>query len=140
MVVPALERINSTIIVYSILSLTVIRMLPVAFSLIGMKLRPLTILFLGWFGPRGVASILFGLLVLERHDIVGHEEIFMAVVVVVFVSVFAHGLSALPAANYYADHAKSLPNQNIPELHPITEMPIRYHHHHHNHKLREKRQ
>ena len=59
LIIPAFSHININIIIYSILSLTIIRMLPVMISLIGKKLKFSTVLFLGWFGPRGLASILF---------------------------------------------------------------------------------
>lgn len=68
MLIPALERINLTIVFYGVLSLTLVRMLPMAISLIGAKLRPMTVLFLGWSGPRSIASILYVLTVLETEN------------------------------------------------------------------------
>jgi NhaP-type Na+/H+ or K+/H+ antiporter len=52
--------------VYALLSLTVIRMLPVALSLMGSHLRGVSVLFMGWFGPRGLASIVLGLIVVAE--------------------------------------------------------------------------
>ncbi len=86
---------------YAIASLTVVRMLPVAISLIGTKLRPMSFVFLGWFGPRGLASVLFAFLVLEQ-DVPGHETILQVVVLTVILSVFAHGATAWPSSKVYA--------------------------------------
>ena len=71
-------------------------------SLIGAGLRPVTHLFLGWFGPRGLASILFGLLILDRLAIDNREPMLTVVVLTVLLSVFAHGITAVPAARAYA--------------------------------------
>ena len=125
MVLPELDHLNGMIILYGILSLTVIRMLPIALSLIGMKFQWDTLLFLGWFGPRGIASVIFGLLVLERHDVEGVEEIFIIVVVTVLMSVVAHGLTAVPAANAYGDKAESMADEDMPEMMPVPEMRVR---------------
>ena len=53
-------------IIYALLSLTVVRMVPVALAVIGTRLRPVTVVFMGWFGPRGLASVVFTLLALEE--------------------------------------------------------------------------
>ena len=63
---------------YAILSLSVIRMIPIAISLIGAGLRLPTKLFLGWFGPRGLASILFVLLILEDSGVAHGTELLLA--------------------------------------------------------------
>ena len=59
-------QFNALHAVYAILSLTVVRMLPVAIALIGTRLSRATVLFMGWFGPRGLASIVLGLVYLEH--------------------------------------------------------------------------
>ena len=71
-----LDHVNVTFVTYAVLSLTVIRMIPIALSLLGSGIRLPTSLFLGWFGPRGLASILFVLLILEEFDISHRAEIF----------------------------------------------------------------
>ena len=82
---------------YGLLSLTVVRMLPVAVALIGLGLRPSTIALVGWFGPRGLASIILALVVIEEEpELTGINAIFLVVTVTVLLSVFAHGLSAVP--------------------------------------------
>jgi sodium/hydrogen antiporter len=88
---------------YAILSLTVVRMLPVAVALVGTRLSRATVLFMGWFGPRGLASIVLGAVYLEHA---GHAHgagtIRLAVIVTVLLSIFAHGLSAMPGIGLYA--------------------------------------
>ena len=123
---PMLGQLNWLIALYGVLSLAVVRMLAVAFSLIGAGLQPDTFLFLGWFGPRGLASIVFGLLALERSNIAGREEIFAIVIATVLLSVFAHGLTAAPGTNWYAARAEEMKAEpDMAEFVPVTEMPVR---------------
>ena len=87
---------------YAALSLTVVRMLPVAIALIGTRLNRATVLFMGWFGPRGLASIVLGLVYLEQEaHLPGESTIRLTVMMTVWLSIFAHGLSALPGINFY---------------------------------------
>jgi NhaP-type Na+/H+ or K+/H+ antiporter len=85
---------------YAVLSLTVIRMLPVFVSLTGMGLSVADKLFLGWFGPRGLASIVFIVIVLNEN-LPGGQTLQQTVVWTVILSVVAHGLSANPLASLY---------------------------------------
>lgn len=95
---------------YAVLSLTVVRMLPVAVALIGARLSRATVLFIGWFGPRGLASIVLGLVYLEQHTHQpGESTIRFAVMATVLLSIFAHGLSALPGMAFYARKISTLP-------------------------------
>lgn len=87
--------------VYGGLSLTIIRMAPVALSMIGMGLRPATIGFLGWFGPRGLASILFSVLLIHELPVPHSELIVQIVIVTVLLSVLAHGVTAAPLSTLY---------------------------------------
>ena len=90
-------------IVYAVLSLTIIRMGPVALSLVGTHLRRDTIALIGWFGPRGLASVTF-LLVAFDHLGSTHpatESLLRVVTWTILLSVFAHGLSAGPAGTWY---------------------------------------
>ena len=95
-----LDRVDPLMLVYAVLSLTVVRMLPVALSLLGSGLDCKTVLFVGWFGPRGLASLVFALLALEALGPVSDEAVAI-VTVTVLVSVLAHGLSAAPLAGRY---------------------------------------
>ena len=95
--------------VYAIVSLTVVRMLPVAIALTGTRLSRPTLLFMGWFGPRGLASIVLGLVYLEHatHQ-PGESTIRLAVMMTVLLSIFAHGLSARAGINFYAGKVEAL--------------------------------
>lgn len=93
------------IVLYSVLSLTVVRMLPVFLVLGGLGLRADERLFIGWFGPRGLASIVFAVIVLNEH-LPGGNTISMTVVCTIIMSVVAHGLSANPLANALASRVK----------------------------------
>jgi NhaP-type Na+/H+ or K+/H+ antiporter len=97
-----LPEITSQVIGYALLSLTVLRMLPVAISALGVGLPWDTVALAGWLGPRGLASIVFAILALD--DIGGEQGRFVVTVVAVTValSVLAHGLSAGPLAQWYA--------------------------------------
>ena len=85
----------------NVLSLTVVRMVPVAISLIGSRLQLPTWIFLGWFGPRGLASILFALLVLGERQSQLASELMATVAATVLLSVLLHGITAAPAARWY---------------------------------------
>jgi len=94
---------------YAVLSLTLVRMLPVAIALIGTRLSPASVVFMGWFGPRGLASIVLGLVYLEQEmHLPGEAAIRFAVMATVMLSIFAHGLTALPGINLYARKIASL--------------------------------
>ena len=111
-------------IVYAVLSLTVIRMLPVAIALIGTHLRRATVAFMGWFGPRGLASVVFTLLALEKIER-GGAMLLQTVTWTILLSVALHGISASPlAARYGASIAKA---GKIPEKAPAGEPQIRIH-------------
>ncbi len=88
-------------LIYALASLTVIRMVPVAISLIGAKLDWQTIAFIGWFGPRGIASVLYLLMALAAIGFVGYEQIMSVIVLTVAISVYAHGISAVPLSRRY---------------------------------------
>ena len=91
----SLDAFSWQVVLYAILSLTVVRMLPVFLVLGGMNLRPDQKLFMGWFGPRGLASIVFAVIVLNAHLPGGHT-IAMTAVCTILLSVILHGLSANP--------------------------------------------
>jgi NhaP-type Na+/H+ or K+/H+ antiporter len=94
------ERIDVLMVVYAVLSLTVVRMVPVALALIGARMDRSTVLFVGWFGPRGLASLVFALLALEALGSVADEAVAL-VSATVMLSVVVHGLSAGPLARRY---------------------------------------
>jgi len=96
----AAEYFSWDALCYAVLSLTVIRMLPVYVSLTGTGLTVSDKLFLGWFGPRGLASIVFVVIVLNER-LPGEETLKQTVVWTIILSILAHGLSANPLANLY---------------------------------------
>lgn len=101
--------------IYALLSLTVIRILPVAISLLGTRLSGATVLFMGWFGPRGLASIVLVLVYLEHHaGHPGESTIRLAAMATVLLSIFLHGLSARPGIELYAGQVARL-SRTAPE-------------------------
>jgi NhaP-type Na+/H+ or K+/H+ antiporter len=91
------------VLLYALLSLTAIRMLPVAISLLRTRLTWVSILFAGWFGPRGLASIVLGLIVVaEAPRLTGRDEIETAVASTVLLSVLLHGITSTPLSAAYA--------------------------------------
>jgi NhaP-type Na+/H+ or K+/H+ antiporter len=109
------QQFNWSHLLYAVISLTVVRMLPVAIALTGTRLNRATVLFMGWFGPRGLASIVLGLVFLEQGtQQPGAPTIRLAVMMTVLLSIFAHGFSALPGINLYAAKVATLA-ANAPE-------------------------
>lgn len=99
---PSLSNMSWQVVLYAALSLTVIRMVPVALAMVGSRLQPVSVLFLGWFGPRGLASIVLAGLVVESSEIPGAEVIVTVVTVTVGISVFAHGATSWIGSQSYA--------------------------------------
>jgi NhaP-type Na+/H+ or K+/H+ antiporter len=99
---PALSELTWRLALYAVLSLTVVRMIPVALALLGSNARAPTVGFLGWFGPRGLASIVFAVIVIEESRLPHEHLIVLAIYVTVGLSVLAHGLTAAPLAARYA--------------------------------------
>jgi sodium/hydrogen antiporter len=99
-----------TVIAYAVLSLTVVRMVPVALALIGTGLRRDTVAFMGWFGPRGLASVVFALLVYDGLDGSSRAVALGRVATwTILLSVVAHGLSSGPLAAWYARRLAQAP-------------------------------
>jgi NhaP-type Na+/H+ or K+/H+ antiporter len=115
---PALRDLTWQIALYAMLSLTLVRMLPVAIAMLGTSARRPTVAFLGWFGPRGAASIVFALLLLEEETALPSQDLILTTVfVTVGLSVLAHGVTAAPLATRYADwlDARSARSETAPE-------------------------
>ncbi len=117
--------INPFTVVYAILSLTLIRMVPVALSLIRTGLKPASVLFMGWFGPRGLASVVLLLIMLnETPGLPGLKTISEVVSLTVLFSVFAHGITADPLSRWYASQVAAMP-QDAHERRETGENPTR---------------
>ena len=114
-------------LLYALLSLTVVRMLPVALSMIGSGLRRDTVLLMGWFGPRGLASVVFGLLATAsfQEEGVPVEPLATVVTLTVLFSIFAHGFSARPLVNWYARRLDQAEAADV-ELAEVPEMRLRH--------------
>jgi NhaP-type Na+/H+ or K+/H+ antiporter len=106
---PVLGDVTWSIALYAVLSLTVVRLVPVAIAMFGTDARPPTVAFLGWFGPRGLASIVFAVLVLEEGGLPHDDLILVTTYFTIGLSVLAHGLTAAPLANRYAAWFESHP-------------------------------
>ncbi len=108
---PALKHVSWQIALYAVLSLTLVRMLPVAIALIGTRAERPTVGFLGWFGPRGLASIVFAVIVVEEAHLPGTETILLTTYLTIGLSVVAHGITAAPLAARYARWYESHPRE-----------------------------
>ena len=121
-VVPAFESLTWQTVLYAVLSLTVLRMAPVALALAGRKLGLTAVAFVGWFGPRGLASVVFALLALE--DIGKPAGAAVSVIAfTVLLSVVAHGLTANPLARRYGPRLAVTPGR--PDDAGVPPLPAR---------------
>jgi NhaP-type Na+/H+ or K+/H+ antiporter len=123
---PALAALTWEAALYAVLSLTVVRMLPVAVSLIGTRARPPTVGYVGWFGPRGLASIVFAVILVEEADLAHTEPILLAIFVAIGLSVYAHGISARPLTDRYARWYEAHPHPPVMESVPAAEQRPRW--------------
>jgi NhaP-type Na+/H+ or K+/H+ antiporter len=127
MLPPAIAAISPEIVLYVVLSLTLVRMLSVAISMVGEKVRSITTLFLGWFGPRGIASILYIFIVLESESLPGLQLIYSVAMITVLFSIYAHGITASPLSNRYGSGIEAVDEKQsvTPETEEVPEMPLR---------------
>ena len=98
---PALHHVDWQIVLYAVLSLTVVRMIPVAIALAGTGAQRPTVAFLGWSGPRGLASIVFAVLLTSEANLPHEQDMIVAIAFTVLLSVFVHGLTAAPLTDRY---------------------------------------
>jgi NhaP-type Na+/H+ or K+/H+ antiporter len=113
---PALSDLDWKLVLYAVLSLTVVRLVPVAIAMLGTHARLPTLGFMGWFGPRGLASIVFAVIIVEESQLPHEHLIVLAIYLTVGLSVFAHGLTAAPLADRYADWFESHPRDKAPQM------------------------
>jgi NhaP-type Na+/H+ or K+/H+ antiporter len=113
---PALGDLSWQLALYAVLSLTVVRFVPVAIGMLGTHARRPTLAFLGWFGPRGLASIVFAVILIEESQLPHEHLIVLAIYLTVGLSVFAHGLTAAPLADLYARWFERHPRDTAPPL------------------------
>lgn len=120
--IPLLLNFNPLALLFAILSLTLVRMIPVAISLIGTHMRRDTALVMGWLGPRGLASVVFLIMAYDAaHEAHIETDLLLAAVGwTVLLSVLLHGFSALPVANWYAKRLEGA-SPDTPELLDVPE-------------------
>jgi NhaP-type Na+/H+ or K+/H+ antiporter len=116
---PALDSLNWQILLYAVASLTIVRMAPVAVAMLGTGARRPTVAFLGWFGPRGLASIVFAVIVVQEADLPHTDTILVTTYLTVGLSVLAHGLTAAPLARRYAAWFSSHPRTAAPAMESV---------------------
>jgi len=107
-----IDRLTWSALLYAILSLTVIRMLPVFLCLIGTRTSVADRLFIGWFGPRGLATIVFAVLVLDEH-LPRNDTIMLAAGWTVLLSIIAHGVTANPLVRRMAAHPSKAAEESV---------------------------
>ena len=115
MLVPAFQHAEWQDVVFAVLALTVIRMVPVAIACVGLQLDRRTVAFIGWFGPRGLASVIFALLAVDTLAPPDANRVLAAVTITVVLSVLAHGITASPFAARYGAAVSTLhPERRAP--------------------------
>jgi sodium/hydrogen antiporter len=115
----ALKHLTWQAALYAVLSLTIVRMLPVAIAMIRSGARRQTVGFLGWFGPRGLASIVFAVITIQEAHLAGSNTILLATYLTVGLSVAAHGLTAAPLARRYARWYEQHPAHRRPVMESV---------------------
>src|SRR6478672_53810 len=113
---PALHDITARVALYVVLSLTVVRMVPVALAMLGSGARRPTLAFLGWSGPRGLASIVFAVILTHEAHLPGEHDILVAVALTVAFSVYAHGITAQPLTDRYVRWYHAHPKTELPAM------------------------
>jgi NhaP-type Na+/H+ or K+/H+ antiporter len=116
---PALQHASWQIALYAVLSLTLVRMLPVAIAMIGSGAKWQTVAFLGWFGPRGLASIVFAVIAVKEAHLTGADTILLATYLTIGLSVVAHGITATPLAKRYARWYETHPRHLRPAMESV---------------------
>jgi NhaP-type Na+/H+ or K+/H+ antiporter len=126
LVLPTLRDATAIDWGYAVLSLTLIRMLPVAIALAGSRVNTSTVAFLGWFGPRGLASLIFALLVVREHEFPHERQLLTIAMLTATLSIVLHGASAVPGAKWYARIINSSKCREGCEHEAVTEYALRH--------------
>jgi NhaP-type Na+/H+ or K+/H+ antiporter len=120
---PVLADLTWAVAAYAVLSLTVVRMIPVAVAFMGTKARPPTVGYAGWFGPRGLASVVFAVIIVEQAALANTSTILTAITATIVLSVYAHGISAKPLTDRYVRWYETRP-EGLP---PMESIPVPEH-------------
>jgi sodium/hydrogen antiporter len=113
---PALGHVSWDLALYAVASLTVVRMLPVAIAMLGTQARFPTLAFMGWFGPRGLASIVFAVILVEESHLPHQQTILLAIYLTVGLSILLHGVTAAPLAERYGRWYQAHPREKQPPM------------------------
>jgi NhaP-type Na+/H+ or K+/H+ antiporter len=116
---PMLDEVTWQIVLYALVSLTVVRMLPVALAMLGTGARAPTVAFLGWFGPRGLASVVFAVILIDDTELPHLHTLLLAITVTIALSVYAHGLTARPLTERYVRWWNSHPHDARPAMESV---------------------
>jgi NhaP-type Na+/H+ or K+/H+ antiporter len=125
MLVPGFEDAGWRDVVFALLALTLLRMIPVGLALAGSGLDRATVAFVGWFGPRGLASVVFGLIAVDALDPQASKAVLAAVTVTVAASVLLHGVTASPLAARYGSHMAGTHPRNVTDQPEAPALAIR---------------
>ena len=123
----ALPHWDHRVWLYAVASLSVVRMAPVALSLAGSRLRPATLAFVGWFGPRGLASVLYAQIV-AGEGLPASGLLESVVTLTVLLSTLLHGVTAYPLARRYGEWLTAMRDRAEAEHLPVSELPVRIRH------------
>jgi NhaP-type Na+/H+ or K+/H+ antiporter len=130
---PVLADLSWQIVVYGVLSLAAVRMIAVMVALVGARMQLASILYMGWFGPRGLATMILTIEVIGESGLAGSSTIAEAALFTVALSVLLHGLTAWWGSNAYADHIEQHPRRvDLAEDQAMTvdvRIPMRSRHH-----------
>lgn len=134
---PSLPIVTWRMVAFGVLSLTLVRMIPVALALVGTGMKPRSVSYIGWFGPRGLASLVFAGTVVVETEVAQVPFVIATVSTVVALSVVAHGITAVPwsrtYARWYNSHAQrgdemseSMEIEHMPSSRATRKHPDRY--------------
>ncbi len=112
------------VLAYALVSLLLVRPVAVALSLLGSGVAPSTTAFVGWAGPRGLASIVYAVLIAEA-DVRGGETVFNAAAWTILLSIALHGLTAAPLSNRYGERIRRSGGDKAPERRKVGHLPVR---------------
>ena len=124
-VVDVLGELTWQIVAYALASLLVVRPAAVALALVGSGVSRGTVAFLGWAGPRGLASIVYAVLIAEAADVPGREVVFLIAAWTILLSIYLHGVSAAPLSERYARYVGRSHDADRPERRTLPELPVR---------------
>jgi NhaP-type Na+/H+ or K+/H+ antiporter len=116
---PVLDELTWEIVAYAVVSLTIVRMLPVALALAGTGARRPTVSFIGWFGPRGLASIVFAVMLIDDADLPQLRTLLIAIAATIALSIYAHGITARPLTERYVRWWEAHPRDALPAMESI---------------------